>query len=445
MSTMPILRTARLRISCISQIQNRLYTQLKSSTVRANAAKRLGYVSIAGVITVSGIWFSIAGFDDVPRFEESLPKLSTAARSDASKAEVTRRLSQAAYSHKVWRIAGVDRYDGAQLASNSPCEDRFIHGRHASPWNDDDSAWMAWAVFDGHAGWQTADLLEKQLLSIAERVQPLPEKMQQIAPGFAGSCALLSLYDPTTRRLHVACTGDSRAVLGQLDADGSWKAVPLSIDQTGKNGEEIARLRREHPGEEEDIINNGRVLGLGVSRTFGDGQWKWPMELQRDFSKRFMGPGFLTPKYKYETPPYITAEPVVTTTKIEPEKVYFLILATDGLWESVSSQESVDLVATWLQTTSQGSERKTKIAEPTYGPFDFTEWWNGTTWAFMKERTIVQDSNAAVHLVRNSLGGNHHEMIAGRLAIDSPFSRRLRDDITVQVVFFNGVTDAIKK
>jgi len=43
-----------------------------------------------------------------------------------------------------------------------------------------------------------------------------------------------------------------------------------------------------------------------------------------------------------------------------------------------------------------------------------------------------------VHLVRNSLGGNHHELIAGRLAFDAPFSRRLRDDITVQVVFFGG-------
>lgn len=49
----------------------------------------------------------------------------------------------------------------------------------------------------------------------------------------------------------------------------------------------------------------------------------------------------------------------------------------------------------------------------------------------------MQDENVAVHLVRNSLGGNHHELLAGRLAFSSPFSRNLRDDITVQVIFFN--------
>lgn len=32
-----------------------------------------------------------------------------------------------------------------------------------SPWNDGNQ-WMSWALFDGHAGWQTADLLKKQLL-----------------------------------------------------------------------------------------------------------------------------------------------------------------------------------------------------------------------------------------------------------------------------------------
>lgn len=52
-------------------------------------------------------------------------------------------------------------------------------------------------------------------------------------------------------------------------------------------------------------------------------------------------------------------------------------------------------------------------------------------------RKTIQDDNAAVHLVRNSLGGNHHELIVGRLAFSFPQSRRLRDDMTLQVVFFN--------
>ena len=63
----------------------------------------------------------------------------------------------------------------------------------------------------------------------------------------------------------------------------------------------------------------------------------------------------------------------------------------------------------------------------------------------MEGRTTIQDDNAAVHLVRNSLGGNHHQLIAARLAVSSPFSRRLRDDTTVQVVFFNFPDRKIKQ
>ena len=54
----------------------------------------------------------------------------------------------------------------------------------------------------------------------------------------------------------------------------------------------------------------------------------------------------------------------------------------------------------------------------------------------MEGRTKIQN-DIAVHLVRKSLGGNYHELIAGRLAFSSSFSWHLRDDITVQVVFFN--------
>jgi pyruvate dehydrogenase phosphatase len=107
-------------------------------------------------------------------------------------------------------------------------------------------------------------------------------------------------------------------------------------------------------------------------------------------------------------------------------------MASDGLWDMLSNQQAVDLVGTWLEPSEKGVE-----LEPTYEPFDFGQFYKGTNWKFMEERTTVQDENVAVHLVRNSLGGNHHELIAGRLAFGAPFSRHIRDDITVQVAFFN--------
>ncbi|KAG7294197.1 hypothetical protein NEMBOFW57_004267 [Staphylotrichum longicolle] len=370
-------------------------------------------------------------------------------------------------------LAGNLRY------TEHPCEDRFLHGIFPSP-REDGNQWMAWAVFDGHAGWQTADLLEKQLLPVVrhhlsqakaeisrppaavdavrnaimrafvslddsitkaaldtpQSNEPLHEKVKLLAPGYAGSCALLSLYDPSSTTLHVACTGDSRAVLGRQKPDGTWEAVPLSVDQTGSNADEIARINREHPGEEDTIAKDGRVLGFAVSRAFGDGRLKWPLELQQTLWRKFNGPAPLTPRYDVRTPPYMTAEPVVTATRIDPDTPSFLIMASDGLWDNLSNQQAVDLVGKWLRM-SGAREGNSEAAPPRYETLDFSHFRKGLVERrFTEARTTVQDENAAVHLVRNSLGGNHHELIASRLAFSAPFSRRLRDDITVQVVFF---------
>ena len=54
-----------------------------------------------------------------------------------------------------------------------------------------------------------------------------------LAPALSGSCALLSFYDSRSKLLRVACTGDSRAVLGRRGPNGKWTATPLSEDQTG--------------------------------------------------------------------------------------------------------------------------------------------------------------------------------------------------------------------
>jgi len=278
------------------------------------------------------------------------------------------------------------------------------------------------------------DSIVKTALGTSQSQESLQQKVKKLASAYSGSCALLSMYDSTTGTLHVACTGDSRAVLGQQKPDGKWEAMPLSVDQTGKNKEEIARLHKEHP-DEEDIIQNGRVLGIGVSRAFGDGQWKWPIQFQKDLQRRFYGPPPLVPTYNVRTPPYLTAEPVVTSIKVDPGIPSFLIMATDGLWDMLSSQQAVDLVGKWLEL--KAAEKKNSKLEPTYEPFDFGQFWKGVSWKFVEGRTTVQDDNVAVHLVRNSLGGNHHELIAGRLAFSFPSSRRLRDDTTVQVVFFS--------
>ena len=172
-----------------------------------------------------------------------------------------------------------------------------------------------------------------------------------------------------------------------------------------------------------------------VSRAFGDGRWKRPLVFQQDLKQKFDGLSPLTSRYDVRTPRYLTAAPVVTTTKIDRSNPSFLILATDGLWDMLSNQQAVDLVGKWIK--SGAVERSTPKPNVANRPFDFGQFGEGVNRKFVEERTTVQDNNAAVHLIRNSLGGSFHELIAGRLALSSLFSRRLRDDITVQVIFFN--------
>lgn len=137
-----------------------------------------------------------------------------------------------------------------------------------------------------------------------------------LQPALSGSCALLSFYDARSQLLRVACTGDSRAVLGRRSESGKWTATALSEDQTGGNPNEAARMRKEHPGED-NVVRNGRVLGgLEPTRAFGDAVYKWSRDTAYKLRENFFG---RSPSPLLKTPPYVTAEPVVTTTKIQPE------------------------------------------------------------------------------------------------------------------------------
>lgn len=97
----------------------------------------------------------------------------------------------------------------------------------------------------------------------------LNDAMSQLGPAYSGSCALVSYYHSDSQQLSVACTGDSRAVMGRRNASGGWDTAALSVDQTGKNLDEVARLQKEHP-DEPGMVKAGRLLGLAVTRAFGD-------------------------------------------------------------------------------------------------------------------------------------------------------------------------------
>lgn len=412
-------------------------------------------------------------------------------------------------SYLVGRGQGVVRYDVVQIPSNDPIEDDHVEkivevpnttaaAQDGRPTSD----WMFWGVFDGHAGWTTSAKLRQTLVSYVARelnatyksalqdpqltfpaadaidaaikkgfvkldneithesVQRVLKAQSKVvaaeilAPALSGSCALLSFYDSRSKELRVACTGDSRAVLGRRGDSGKWTATALSVDQTGGTPSEDARLRAEHPGEPH-VTMNGRILGgLEPSRAFGDAVYKWSTETQEKMKRQFFG---RTPSKYLKTPPYVTAEPVVTRTKIEPAKGDFVVMATDGLWEMLTNEEVVGLVGQWLETQASAS------ASATGGSSGWLQSWfksqqsslpiehhdqgdasgqrapiRQRQWGIPsgEERFVVEDKNAATHLVRNALGGKDKDMLSALLTLPSPYSRRYRDDLTVQVIFF---------
>lgn len=301
-----------------------------------------------------------------------------------------------------------------------------------------------------------------------------------LAPALSGSCALLSFYDSVSKDLKVAVAGDSRAVLGRLGPGGKWTATPLSEDLTGGTPSEVKRLREEHPGEPY-VTRNGRILGgLEPSRAFGDAVYKWTKDVQNKIKGQYFG---RTPSPHLKTPPYVTAEPVITTTKIDPSKGDFVVMATDGLWEMLSNEEVVGLVAQWLDqqksdsgskawlqswfsfggqkqfpvetaNNAEGEGQRRPIRQQQYGLSEGTS------------RFVYEDKNVATHIVRNAMGGKDHDMLCALLTLPSPYSRRYRyvfplvlsvplslssitntnrifysDDITVQVIFFGKGPD----
>lgn len=154
----------------------------------------------------------------------------------------------------------------------------------------------------------------------------------EIEPMYSGTTACVVLMRHT--KLYIANCGDSRAVLARRTSSTSFTSlstIPLSIDQNP-----------DSPGEKERIIHSGgyvspppepglsaRVwldanmtqIGLAMARSIGDHAVK--------------GVG-------------VIAEPVVSVHNIDEELDEFVIIATDGVWEFISSEDAVDIVGRYL-------------------------------------------------------------------------------------------------
>lgn len=262
------------------------------------------------------------------------------------------------------------------------------------------------------------------------------EMRSATGPAFAGSCALLVVYEPSSATLRTAITGDSRAVRAQWssEADKPYTVDPLSIDQNVRNEDEYARIAAAHPGEERDIMDTsyGDLLTMSVTRAFGNHRWKWPADLVMKASSNCHSP---KPFRASKTPPYMTAAPEVTTRAMGDGRD-FVILGSDGLWEAISNEDAVECVSRWLAARRSGGANPEKVEESRESRYDVNEDGSLSRTARPDDFIIEDLDNAAVCLLKNVLGGRHKYMIAGALTAAAPISRYVRDDITAQVIFF---------
>ncbi|KAJ1379317.1 hypothetical protein SESBI_46991 [Sesbania bispinosa] len=184
------------------------------------------------------------------------------------------------------------------------------------------------AVYDGHGGAQVALACRERLHRlVAEEVERCVDEVEwdweemmegcfrkmdsEVADNAAvrtvGSTAVVAVV--AAKEVVVANCGDSRAVMGR-----GGKAVDLSSDHKPDRPDELMRI--EEAGGRVINWNGQRVLGvLATSRSIGDQYLR----------------------------PYVISKPEVTVTK-RTSKDEFLILASDGLWDVISSEVACQVV-----------------------------------------------------------------------------------------------------
>lgn len=123
----------------------------------------------------------------------------------------------------------------------------------------------------------------------------------------------------------------------------------------------------------------------------------------------------------------------------------FVVLATDGLWDQLSSKDAVALVGGHFSGVRGAAVSKSSVlVRETEGAVgvegksslrrlqsDGKEEERQGKWAFV-------DQHIGTHLIRNALGGADREKLTWMLSLPDGVARRFRDDITVTVVWYEN-------
>ena len=255
--------------------------------------------------------------------------------------------------------------------------------------------------------------------------------LEALEVGLSGACATVAHVSDLS--VHVASLGDCRAVVGQVDNNGNWVAKPLTRDHSINCPDEVDRLKSSHPTSEHNfVIKNNRLLGqLIPTRAFGDFRFKWSISDLKNVVKILDSPYAqnLIPM-NYYSPPYLYNVPDVAHHRLTTND-RFLILASDGLWDTMSSSDAVRLVGEYIE--GKETDEKFRLQDRTLTIGNINDLLHKRKQGLANKST---DQNSATHLIRNGLGKEHRK-VSEMLTITPEVVRYYRDDITVTVIFFD--------
>ncbi|MDR3646283.1 MAG: PP2C family protein-serine/threonine phosphatase [Candidatus Babeliales bacterium] len=200
------------------------------------------------------------------------------------------------------------------------------------------------AVFDGHGGYRVAQYAKENLYTkflnklekevdiktslatiIEEFNSELPEKLGEDVAELQGSTAVVAVIQDD--KITVANVGDSRAVLSR-----NGQAVALSVDHKPNNPREKTRIiKKAKEGVYNEYDDKTIYVCLLISGTgIRDKSCRHVLAVSRSLGDTKFAP-------------YVISEPEIIEHEISPEDE-FIILASDGIWDVITSQNAVDLV-----------------------------------------------------------------------------------------------------
>jgi pyruvate dehydrogenase phosphatase len=200
------------------------------------------------------------------------------------------------------------------------------------------------AGFAAENGGLSAEVLQKAFGATEEEFIGLVQKSWPSQPRIVsvGSCCLVGAIEGGT--LYVANLGDSRAVLGRRGDRGNKRVVAERLSQDHNVADEDVRreVAEMHPDEPHIVLNSHgvwRIKGIiQVSRSIGDVYLKKPDICRNNPALQQSLCPFPLRR------PVMSAVPSITTRELRPGD-RFLIFASDGLWEQLSDEAAVGVVA----------------------------------------------------------------------------------------------------